>query len=74
MGSLHRHQASERVARVYDVAVGAQGDEKGMKGHVKAIRQAVGQADPNALGPEAFKARFGRAGKRKKKGPAKSGG
>jgi hypothetical protein len=68
MGSLNRHHAASRVSRVYDTAVGAQGDEKGMKAHVKAIRAAVGQQDPNALGSRAFNARFGM------KGPAKNGG
>lgn len=63
MGSLNRHRASERVARMYDVAVGAQGDEKGMKGHAKAIREAVGVADPSALGADAFNARFQKSGK-----------
>jgi len=59
MISLNRHVAERRVARVYDTAVGAQGDGKGMKAHVKAIRSAVGQSDPGALGSRAFNARFG---------------
>lgn len=68
MGSLNRHVASQRVALVYDTAVGAQGDAKAMKSHVKAVRAAVGQDDPNALGPAAFASKFG---KRAKKGAPK---
>ena len=65
MGSLNRHVASQRVAHVYDTAVGAQGDDKGMKKHVAAIRSAVGQRDPGVRGDREFAARFG-AGKKAK--------
>ena len=64
MGSLNRHVASQRIALVYDTAVGAQGDDKGLKKHVAAIREAVGQKDPGAKGSREFNARFG-IGKRK---------
>lgn len=41
MGSLNRHVANDRIARVYDTLVGAQANEKGVKAHVKAIRGSV---------------------------------
>lgn len=66
MGSINRAEANIRIARVYDTAVGAQGDQKSMRKHVKAIRDAVGMADPNARGATEFNARFG--GKAVKRG------
>lgn len=41
MHSLNRHVANTRIARVYDTAVGAQGDSKGMKAHTSDLRAAV---------------------------------
>ena len=70
VGSLNRHRADERAARVHDAAMGAQADDKTRKEHVKAIRAAAGQKDPGALGSRAFNARFG-VGTRKPKAGSK---
>lgn len=59
MQSLNRHVVQQRIAQVVDTAVGAQGNSKGLKGHLKDLRQAVGLQDPGAKGTNAFKARFG---------------
>ena len=61
MRSLNRHVVNERIALVVDTAVGSNADRKGLKGHLKALRAAVGQEDPNAGDGRAFAARMGQS-------------
>jgi hypothetical protein len=64
MGSLNRHVVSQRIALVVDTAVGSNADAKGLKGHLRELRTAVGMDDPNARGAKAFTARFGKGAKK----------
>lgn len=64
MGSLNRHRIEERIALTVDMNVGAQADSKGIKGHLKSLRAAVGQAPPGAQGMDAFIQKLGGVKKR----------
>ncbi len=59
MDSLNRHDAERRIALVVDVATGGQGDGKGIKKHIAAIRRSVGLRDPGAKGARDFLRDFG---------------
>jgi hypothetical protein len=58
MDSINRVVARERIALVVDTSVGSNADAKGIKAHIKSLRESVGDRDPNTKGPEDFKARF----------------
>jgi hypothetical protein len=66
MQSLNRHVVQQRIALVIDTAVGSNADSKGLKRHLKDLRQAVGLEVPVVDGATAFKSRFGGAKREKR--------
>jgi hypothetical protein len=60
MESINRHTIHQRIALVYDTAAGAQAQEKGIKGYVKALRAAVGLKDESAGDATDFLRDFGK--------------
>ena len=63
MHSLNRHVVQERIALVVDTSVGSNADAKGIKGHLRSLREAVHLPDPNAKGADAFTRAFTKRGK-----------
>lgn len=57
--SVNRREAERRSAYVVDTAVGAQGDSRGLKQHLAALRKSVGLPDPGEKNAADFLRDFG---------------
>lgn len=58
MDSVNRHQTLSRVGRVYDLAMGSRGDDKGLKKYVKDLLNSAGFKSPGGTTDDFLK-RFG---------------
>lgn len=60
MGSISRNKVEARIGRLFDDRVSAHAEPKGVKKHVKALRDAVHLPDPSAKGTREFLKNFGK--------------
>jgi hypothetical protein len=59
MESINRQIVHQRISLVFDTAMGAQSDNKGITKYVKALRKSVGLKDVGAKGGRDFMRDFG---------------